>query len=182
MGEQLTVCLCSCPFPVGRPSAGCTHPSLGPCLPGCIYLETLGKESCSHHYLCPTECKPSKTCTCRVTDQWGGETLNKIAALSSESVWVLTCSLIKIPWSKSCCLCRGDDSFFTTFCSLPSFLVASCLKKNQKKSVVVVSCLHSFEACDVEEKVSNWKENTLLTHAVSQHGYPWNSVYADDVQ
>lgn len=79
-----------------------------------------------------------------------GRTFNKIAALGSESVWVLTCSLIKISWSKSCCLCRGDDSFFTTFCSLPSFLVASCLKK---KSVVVVSYLHSFEVCDTEEKM-----------------------------
>lgn len=60
-----------------------------------------------------------------------GRIPNKIAALGSESVWVLTCSLTKISWSKSCCLCRGDDSFFTTFSSLPSFLVASCLKKKK---------------------------------------------------
>lgn len=58
-----------------------------------------------------------------------GRAPNKIAALGSESFWVLTCSLIKISWSKSCCVCRGDDLFFTTFCSLPSFLVASCLRK-----------------------------------------------------
>lgn len=61
-----------------------------------------------------------------------GRIPNKIASLGSELVWVLTCSLIKISWSKSCCLCRGDDFFFTTFCSLPFFLVTSCLKKNKK--------------------------------------------------
>lgn len=66
-----------------RPSAGCTHPSLGPCLPGCTYLETLGKESCSHHYLCPTECKPSRTHTCRVTHWWRGEHSTKL------QLWVL---------------------------------------------------------------------------------------------
>lgn len=110
-----------------------------------------------------------------------GRIPNKIAPLGSESVWVLICSLIKISRSKSCCLCSSDDSFFTTFCSLPSFLVASCLKK--KKICCCGFILPWFWGLwyggkgEVIEQTGHFSSTCIC-----QHGYLWSSVCPDDFQ
>lgn len=129
MGEQLPVCACTLVFPSWQALCWLHSPVLGAMLTR-LHLFGNFREGISFpslplsHWMQAIQNMYMQSYT--LVEE---RTPNKIAALGSESVWVLKCSLIKISWSKSCCLCRGDDSFFTTFCSLPSFLVASCLKK-----------------------------------------------------
>lgn len=83
MGEQLNVCTHALGLSQLAGPRWLRLPFLGACLPGFIYWETWGKESCSHHYLCLTACKPSRTSKHRVKNQWWEEYPTKL------QLWVL---------------------------------------------------------------------------------------------
>lgn len=166
-------------------SAGCTCPFLGPCSPSFIYLETLGRESHSYHYLCPTKCKPSRTCKCRVTNQWRGEQPTKW------QLWVLSrFEPLHAYWltfpgqSPAVCL---------EVMTLPSphtvvfhlFLVSFSLKQNKtkktlkQKAIVMVLYFCVFESCDTEEQV---KQLEQTEHSSNTCGLPaWISLKAVSV-
>lgn len=83
MGEQLPVYACALVLSQLQALCWLHSPFLGAMLIRLHLFGNFREGILFHHYLCPTECKPSRACTCRVTDRWRGEYPTKL------QLWVL---------------------------------------------------------------------------------------------